>query len=403
MVAWFALGNLALKAYNRRNGKTGSAGTAAPKKPMSASNRLRLWALLPVIFCGVAVILSFLCVFAGSKPGYMEEHAVFTLNTSRVGENILQKLDSKIMSVKLSKRDVSDDVFLPAITPAPTATAVLVDRDLNSITSMVGGAAHSAQTAAASAAHSAGSAVSSKASAAQSAAASAANSALAAAQTNLVHVVDTAYHDVMKGLNFSDWHSIHVSSSCYGIYEYANGTNVTDASAPAADAKVKKIVTACEPHSAVNPLQLVRILYWIGIVLTCVAFICDLVSISVPFNRKFSLVACTATIPALFVFFLASAVTHGIAKGAKTFINFIGSDIGVAGYSGSKFLQMTWTTVVLLLLNILGFAFIWWKSGRVNKEEGRKRPDRTSGIAMQPVISHPLPVAHPGDGRDGWI
>lgn len=392
---------LALKAFNKRQ-QNGNAAPAAPKKPMSASNKLRMYALLPVIFMGIATLLSFLLVFAGHKPGFMEDHAVFTLNTSRVGENILQELDSKIMSVKL-KRDVSEGVCLPAITPAPTATVTLAPRQFGSLTSMVGSAAHGAETAASGAAHSAGSAVQSKATAIESAASSAAASALQAAQTNLVHVVDTAYHGVISGFNFSDWHSIHVMSSCQGYYQYQNGSNVTDTVAPETGAKMKQVVTSCQKHSAVNPLQLVMVLYWIGVVLVCVAFVADLVSISVPFNRKFSMVAAVSTLPALFVFFLSSAITHGIAKGAKTFINFIGSDIGVAGYSGAKFLQTTWAVVAMLLINVFGFVYLWWKSGRmspVEQTEGRKMPDRTSHIAMQP-ISEPRPVAD--TGRSGWI
>lgn len=408
---WLAVGKLAFKVFNKH--RNGSAEAAAPKKPMSASNKLRMYALIPVILMCIATLLSFLVVFAGHKPGFMEDHAVFTLNTSRVGENILQELDGKIMGIKL-KRDINDAAVVstmdfsyappaPAITPAPTPSISSRDNPVDQLTSAVGGAAHSAQTAAASAAHSAGAAVSSKASAVESAASSAAASALQSAQTNLVKVVDTAYHDVMTSFNFSDWHSVHVMSSCQGYYQYKNGTNVTDAVAPETGAKLKQVVTSCQKHDSVNPLQLVMVLYWIGVILTSLAFVCDLISVAMPFSRKFSLIAALSTLPALFVFFLSSAITHGIAKGAKTFINFIGADIGVAGYSGAKFLQTTWAVVVMLMINVLAFTFIWWKSGRMTpseQSEGRKRPDRTSHIAMQP-ISEPMPVAN--TGRSGWI
>lgn len=410
---WLAVGKVALKLFNKRR-QNGSPEAATPKKPMSASNKLRLYALIPVILMGIATLLAFLCVFAGHKPGFMEDHAVFTLNTSRVGESILQELDSKIMSVKL-KRDVSNVVaspsidfnyapLTPMITLAPTPSISSRDNPVVGLTAAVGSAAHGAQTAASGIAHSAGSAVQSKATAIESAASSAAASALQAAQTNLVHVVNTAYHDVMNSFNLSEWHSVHIMSSCQGYYRYKNGTNVTEAVPPPSGSKLQQVVTSCQKHSAVNQLQVVMVLYWIGVVLTTVAFVADLISISVPFNRKFSLIAALSTLPALFVFFLSSAITHGIAKGAKTFINFIGSDIGVAGYSGAKFLQMTWTVVVMLLINILGFCFLWWKSGRMTpaeQSEGRRRPERTSRIAMQPIISEPMPVAD--TGRSGWI
>jgi len=50
---------------------------------------MRFSALIPVILGLVALILSFLCLFAGSRKGFMEDYAVVTLNTSRIGENVI--------------------------------------------------------------------------------------------------------------------------------------------------------------------------------------------------------------------------------------------------------------------------------------------------------------------------
>lgn len=50
---------------------------------------MRLSALLPVLCCTAALILSFLCLFAGSKPGFLEDYHILTLNTSRIGESVV--------------------------------------------------------------------------------------------------------------------------------------------------------------------------------------------------------------------------------------------------------------------------------------------------------------------------
>ncbi|EDU51002.1 integral membrane protein [Pyrenophora tritici-repentis] len=55
---------------------------------------MRFLAILPVLCCTAALILSFLCLFAGHKKGFMEDYSLITLNTSAVGENIITRPSS---------------------------------------------------------------------------------------------------------------------------------------------------------------------------------------------------------------------------------------------------------------------------------------------------------------------
>jgi hypothetical protein len=55
---------------------------------------MRLTALLPVLCCTAALILSFLCLFAGHKKGFMEDYSLLTLNTSMIGETIINETRS---------------------------------------------------------------------------------------------------------------------------------------------------------------------------------------------------------------------------------------------------------------------------------------------------------------------
>lgn len=50
---------------------------------------MRLSALLPALCCTAALILSFLCLFAGHKKDFMEDYHLLTLNTSRIGEGVV--------------------------------------------------------------------------------------------------------------------------------------------------------------------------------------------------------------------------------------------------------------------------------------------------------------------------
>jgi hypothetical protein len=55
---------------------------------------MRLTALLPVLCCTAALILSFLSLFAGHKRGFMEDYSLLTLNTSMIGETIINETRS---------------------------------------------------------------------------------------------------------------------------------------------------------------------------------------------------------------------------------------------------------------------------------------------------------------------
>jgi hypothetical protein len=55
---------------------------------------MRPGAILPIICACAAVALSFLCLFAGHKPGWMEDYHIMTLNTSRVGQNFINDTDA---------------------------------------------------------------------------------------------------------------------------------------------------------------------------------------------------------------------------------------------------------------------------------------------------------------------
>lgn len=68
---------------------------------MRASDVIRRrWALLPLFFILTAFILSMLCIFAGSKRGYLEDADLFTVNTSMLGRKTLDtsKTSSSILN-----------------------------------------------------------------------------------------------------------------------------------------------------------------------------------------------------------------------------------------------------------------------------------------------------------------
>nr|OQO18804.1 hypothetical protein B0A51_14711 [Rachicladosporium sp. CCFEE 5018] len=434
VLAALTLGKKALNIVNaRRNGN--DQLPTKPKQSMTGAGKVRLFLALPFTLTAVAFLLSFLLVFAGSKPGMIEDYSVFTLNTRGSARTSSRSEPVSVVAVPTLAFDPLAietpasvyEVTTPQITSAPTAALRELDvvSALNSLTSKAGGAASSAtgalsskaaslEAAAFSKAASIESAASSKVSSAEAKASSAVDSALASAETSIVKAVNKAYHSAIEGLELEGWYAIYISSTCHGDYAFKNGTNVT-VGAAYRDEPVHRVTNTCSGHSAINPLQLVRVLYWIAVVLTGISFGCEVIGMVKPTSRKVALINICALGTAFLFLGLASSITHGVAVGARHLINGIFASIAVSGEVG-KFVQLSWATTCLILLSI-GFwilAFVF--AGRVAESErvrddarvpwGRKRPDRTSGIALQefegPVTSAPMTV-HDERGRREWI
>ncbi|KAK5711300.1 hypothetical protein LTR15_012590 [Elasticomyces elasticus] len=353
---------LARKAKQAHNGTT-----QAPKAPMSKTNKLRLLAVIPVIITAIALLLSILCVYAGSKPGFVSDTAVFTLNTTRIGAPVLESLDNKIMAIHFKRAEPSE-MLSPSITAMPTTLVTMAPRGLgsalSSLTADAGSDIDSLTAGAGSAVHSASSVVYSKASSIELVVSSKATSALGAAQTSIIKAVNNAYHDAISELDLKGFYAIHISATCEGTYQFKNGTNVTIGADIGPTTKgIHAHVDSCSSHSAIDPMQLIRIVYWLGVVCTAIALTFAFVGQVRP-TRKMALLNIFGTLPALISIFLASAVTHGIAVGAEHLVNFLSSHIGVEGKSGAKFLQLTWATTILLIINMAFWGLLFFLSGR---------------------------------------
>ncbi|PFH61040.1 hypothetical protein XA68_18357 [Ophiocordyceps unilateralis] len=83
---------------------------------MAAVNRFLV--LLPVTLALVSFVLTSLTLFAGHKPGFMEDSAVIRINTSHIGHNLLDKRDDNrpaILSdlqgwINDKKGDIEDNI-----------------------------------------------------------------------------------------------------------------------------------------------------------------------------------------------------------------------------------------------------------------------------------------------------
>ncbi|KAL8848201.1 MAG: hypothetical protein Q9221_006770 [Calogaya cf. arnoldii] len=71
---------------------------------------MRLTALFPLLCTLVAFILSLLCIFAGSKRGYIEHADIFTLNTSMLGRTTLDTSKSSSSFLNSIENSIKGEV-----------------------------------------------------------------------------------------------------------------------------------------------------------------------------------------------------------------------------------------------------------------------------------------------------
>ncbi|CAK4011654.1 hypothetical protein AC578_2023 [Lecanosticta acicola] len=388
-------------------------------KNSATSGRMQPYAVLPVLVMTTAFVLSFLCVFAGNKPGYMEDYAFFTLNVSRVGENLIQDFDDKIYAINLNNLiNPSEPKNVPTATAttAPTAMITRAPRDLSNLVGDLSSDLGGAESAVQSKVSVVNSAAGSEASALESAAASKINSAVEALETKIVHAVNKAYTNLIEDMDLKDFYSIHMMTTCSGEYQFKNGSNITHSVGPAPPRNsTHQHVDTCEKHSALDPVSVVRILYEIGIVLVAISFVLSIWGM-IRFSRKAAVINALATFPAAMLVGLASAAVTGVAVGAEKLVNFAGKGIGISGAAGNKFISLTWAVTALLLVNIgiwCVLAFVGDKT-KVPRRDGSREKEvpygthyELRGSADKPrganswYIREPEPV-HP-ESRHGFI
>ncbi|PBP24074.1 SUR7 protein [Diplocarpon rosae] len=287
---------------------------------------MRLTALFPLACAIVGFVLSMLCLFAGSKKGYLENYHIVTLNTSSLGQVLLE----------------SDST---ATATSATATA----------TSVVGGM----------------------------------GAWLEGVQDNVTDAVDDVedeFNDLVSDvadklsqeLGIHQWYSLHMLNLCQGDYT------------PNATAKgASKNATSCTKMTAmyninldqilsqqlqVGPLNLdlsdiswpddinkgfqglnvvlnaVFVIYAIGIASAGLAILTSALAIFFHGSRLVSVGNFGLALLSFLALAVDSALVTFVQDKAVHIINKYGNAIGVYADKGGKYLALTWTAVVVMFL-----------------------------------------------------
>ena len=277
---------------------------------------MRPSALIPALLCAGALVLSFLCLFAGQKKNFMENYHLLPLNTSRIGYNIINT--------------TSENTNNP------------LTNLFNNITDSLGNELNEAAGDIA--------------------------DALGIDDFYSVHILDYCYGDYTPAplgnstLKQSDIHkNVTGCSNRTAMYEF-NVTRILEQALNDSGVDVTlgdlnwpdDIQKGIDGLNALFKAQFV--LYCIAIGFIAIALLSSLWGLF-PRGR---LTACCNFMVSLLAFLaigLASAlVTAVIVKGSDV-INKYGKEIGIESHKGGKFMALTWAATGLMFLVVLDWIF----------------------------------------------
>ncbi|PMD20083.1 hypothetical protein NA56DRAFT_704886 [Hyaloscypha hepaticicola] len=284
---------------------------------------MRLSALFPLACAIVAFVLSMLCLFAGHKPGFMEEYHIVTLNTSTLGHNILSTATT-------------------SSGPTPTAT---------SIGSFFSSIAHNVSS---------------------------------TIEGDINGIIGDVADKLAKELGIKQWYSLHLMDLCEGTFtpnatEKGASLNVSTCSNQTAmyhfdiskqlnkeleigplHINLSTISWPSEIQDGLNALNTALdatfVLYAIGIAAAGCAILASLVAFFLHGSRLISFGNWGLATISFLSLLIASIIITVIQSKATNLINKYGNEIGVYAYKGQKYLILTWVAVAVMFLAMLAWV-----------------------------------------------
>ncbi|KAF2187822.1 hypothetical protein K469DRAFT_628863 [Zopfia rhizophila CBS 207.26] len=278
---------------------------------------MRPSALIPALCCAGALVLSFLCLFAGHKEGFMEDYHLLTVNTSRIGQNLLNS----------STSSESDN-------PISNLFHNITNSISDEINDAVGDVAER----------------------------------LGVDDFYSAHILDYCYGDYvptpLANVTVSD-DEIHKNvtgcSNRTAMYHF-DPTEALERSLneSGVDITLDDLDWPEEIQRGIDGVRILQetvfVLYCISIGLIFLALIAALPAL-IASGR---LAACLNVMVAALAFIaigLASAIVTAVIVKGSNVINKYGKEIGVEAHRGGKFLAITWSATGLMLLTLLLWCF----------------------------------------------
>ncbi|MCJ1485510.1 hypothetical protein MMC06_005684 [Schaereria dolodes] len=266
---------------------------------------VRVTAVFPLLCAIVALILSLLCIFAGSKTGYIENGDILTLNTSMLGRTILNTSKSASPLLSTIEGHIEGDIngaiadFAKELNIHDFYSAHILDycEGYYTPSAVSNATAHPTK-----------------------------NVTRCSNHTGLFHFDPTA---ILQS-------------------ELKTGVNLSDLHWPSA---IEDTIRTVETAS-----KAMFVLYCIGVAFTGLAVLGAFIAVAGG-GRLSAFVNVMLDFLAFFSLGIASAIATVIAVKVTNAVNNHGSDVGLSATKGRTFQGMTWAAVVLMLIACFAWIF----------------------------------------------
>ncbi|KAF1940256.1 hypothetical protein EJ02DRAFT_237446 [Clathrospora elynae] len=278
---------------------------------------MRPTALVPAVCCTAALILAFLCLFAGHKQGFMEDYSLITLNTSLIGQNLLTPSSSDSDSTLSNLLNLIPDSIANPITNE-------INDEIDKIAAKLG-----------------------------------IEDFYSAHMLNYCFGQYTPNEKPNATLKVEDIHkNVTGCAKSRAMYKFDPTRIVEDAlnKSTGIDVTLQDLEWPQELQDGIQALNALMVamfvLYVVAICLIFVALLAAIFAVVTSGRLSACLNFLIATLAFLAIGLASALVTAVVVKGTNI-INKYGNDIGVAARRGGKFMALTWAATALMLIVLL--------------------------------------------------
>lgn len=292
---------------------------------------MRPTALIPALCCTAALILSFLCLFAGHKKSFMEDYHLITLNTSAIGETLLNGNSQSSNPITNLLNDIPDEI-----------SSGINDR-IGEVAERLG-----------------------------------IEDFYSAHMLNYCYGQYTPAEAANATVRESDIHkNVTGCSKSQAMYKFDPTRIIEDALNKTTGTEVT-LDDLNWPQDIQNGIRALNalmaamfVLYVIAICLIFVALLAALFAVITSGRLSACLNFVIATLAFLAIGLASALVTAVMVKGTSI-INKYGNDVGVVAVYGGKFLALTWAATALMLVALLAWIVEFCIGRRAKKQSYSK-------------------------------
>ncbi|THV44644.1 hypothetical protein BGAL_0601g00040 [Botrytis galanthina] len=288
-------------------------------------------AAIPLACSIVTFVLGMLCLFAGNKPGFMEDYHIVTLNTSGIGQDLIPTTTSGSGSTPTSLSPGGIVSSLSSLIPREPGIGDDIANALGDLENDIA-------------------------------------------------------DKLAKTLGIEEWYSLHLMDMCQGYYtpnatSKGAGFNVSSCTNQTAMFHFE-ISSIISEQLSIGPLHLnlsdigwpsaiqdgldtlstamnaTFVFYCIGVAAAGLAILTSLAAIFIT-GRLFSFLNWGLASLALLALTISSVIVTVLQNKAAEIINKFGNDIGVYAYKGQKYLILTWAATAVIAVATIAWVGIF--------------------------------------------